>query len=191
MITDPFTQQFTIEDMLGAIRITWQGKKDMGGILTAGIWFLYNLFLIGLLAYFIQAGGFNFGPSQEVTLIMFILFAVVIMRAMYKRVIRLMEVLLNHEVIQIDSLGVTVERSGFLNIENKVVYPAERISSIRIAITGYARSLGLNFAPGGGFLIRFKLGGNQTFCRGISEADAAAALAKIQERFPQYREIKS
>ena len=109
----------------------------------------------------------------------------------FRRVRELTRALLKDELIEVDGQAVTFTRSGFLNIERKVAYPADSIAAVRTTRLGSDRCLYLTFILGGAALTRFRISMDQVFCRGISESDAAATLARIHERFPQYRDIKA
>jgi hypothetical protein len=181
MIPDPFTQQFKIEDTLTGIQITWLGKRDRSRVAGNALTILVNLLAVGVIAYYTGPGLFGDVTTRTVTLILLTIVGMYLLYRVYLRMKDLISILLNHEVIQIDSQAVTIERSGFLNQEQQVVYPADKIASIRSTASGNSRCL---------FLV-FIVGEPQIFCRGISEANAAATLAKIHERFPHYRDIKS
>jgi hypothetical protein len=178
-----------LEDTLNGIKITWQGKRDWNRFANNAFSVFLNLLVIGVIAYYAGMGFFSEMTAQTATLIMLVVLGAYMIYRIYRRMKDLTGALLNHEVIQIDSRAVTIMRSGFLNIEREVVYPAERITSIRTSVSAVNKYLFLNFAMGGDILTRFKLGRDQVFCLGISEADAKDVLEKIQARFPQYRDI--
>jgi hypothetical protein len=179
-----------IEDTPTGIRITWQGRKDWGRFSSSSLTILVNLLAVGVIAYYTGPGAIGDTNTRIVTLILLTIVGMYLLYRVYNRVKDLTTALLDHEVIQVDAQGVTIEHSGFLNVERQVVHPADRIQSIGITTLGLNRCLFLSFKTGGKILTSYKPGIDPIFCRGISEADATAALAKIQERFPQYRDIK-
>ena len=181
MITDPFTQQFKIEATITGIQITWLGKREGNRIAGNALTILVNLLAVGVIAYYTGPGLFGDVTTQTVTLILLTIVGMYLLYRIYNRLKDLAAALMAHEIIKIDSQGVTIERSGFLNQEQRVVYPADKIASIRSTTGGKDQSL---------FLVLI-VGEPQIFCRGINETDASTTLAKIQDRFPQYRDIKS
>jgi len=186
----PSPDQPAIEDTLTGLRITWQGRKDWGRFTSNSLAILVNLLAVGVIAYYTGPGAIGDTTTRIVTLILLTIIGMYLLYRVYDRVKDLTTTLLNHEVIQVDAQGVTIERSGFLNVERQVVYPADKIQSIRITTLGLTRCLFLSIKTGGEILSRTKLGIDQLFCRDISDAGATATLAKIQERFPQYRDIE-
>jgi hypothetical protein len=180
MITDPTTQQFKIEATMTGIRITWIGKREGSRIAGNAITILVNLLAVGVIAYYTGPGSFGDVTTRTVTLILLTIVGMYLLYRIYDRVKDLAATLLNHEVIQVDAQGVTIERSGFLHLQRQVVYTSDKIACIRSVASGNNQSL---------FLVLI-VGEPQIFCRGISETDATATLAKIQERLPQYRDIK-
>jgi hypothetical protein len=188
MITESNTTQLTTLDTLNGIKITWQGKQDWVKFFSSALSILYYLAIFGMIIYFYLSA--NFGGIPVLAVVITIAFLIYAIYYLFTRVMRLIEALLDHEVIQVEDKGVTIEKSGFLNIERQFVYPVEKIACIRMIAYGVTRSLGLTFASRGTIMTRLKLEGDCIFCRGISEADAVAMLGKIHERFPQYRVAK-
>jgi hypothetical protein len=190
MLTDPTNSHFTLSDTLSGISITWQGQRDWSRFTGNALTILINLLAIGVIAYYTSVGAFGDMTTRIVTLFVLTFVGMYLLYRVYRRLQDLTGALLHHESIQIDDQAVTIERSGFLNMERKVAYPADRIQSIRSTTGGSNRSLFLSFKLGGDALTRYGLGNDQVFCRGISEADATTVLGKIHDRFPQYRDVK-
>ncbi|MGA9397557.1 MAG: hypothetical protein WBV22_04780 [Anaerolineaceae bacterium] len=190
MITNPTTPQLTILDTLSGLQITWQGKKDWGRFFNSVFSLLYNLLFI-LLAVILYREGL-FYMLSPFSLAGIVIIAVVVYSAcrLIEVSLHLMDALLDREIIQIDARSLTIERSGFLNFERHVSIPAERIKNIKLGALGFPKSILVNLTKDGNFLSRFKLSGDVTFCRGISEADVTSVLGKIHERFPRYKDIK-
>jgi hypothetical protein len=191
MITDITQPRLTITDTINGIQITWQATKDWGRFANNAFSILLNLFVIGIIAYYIVTGSFDQLTSETATLVVLAVLTVYMLYRFYRRGREMIGAFLTHEVIQIDNQALTITRSGFMNIQREVAYPADRIQSIRSMASGYTRGLYPVFTLGGDALTRFRLGMDQVFCRGISESDAASTLARIHERFPRYQGIKA
>lgn len=191
MNTDPTMKQLSIEDTFSGIKIIWQGKRNWRRIQANAITFVYYLFFIWLALNWYQKGAFEGISLQAFLWFLVILLVVFVLYYMFKQAVRLLESLLDHELIQLDNRAVTIERSGFLNIKRQVVYPAERIRSIRLTASAVSSSLWIDFAPEVDRSTRIKLPAGTLFCRGIGETDATAVLGRIYERFPRYQEIKT
>jgi hypothetical protein len=184
------TPQYTLVDTLTGIKITWQGKKDWGRFTSNAFSILLNLAVIGIILYTFITGAYGELLSQTLMRVMIILLAAYMLYRLYRRLKDMTGALLAHEIIQIDNQALTIRRSGFMNIQREVAYPADKIQSICSLSTGVTRSLYPVFSVGGDALTRYRLGVDQVFCRGISEADEEVILSRIHERFPNYRDIK-
>jgi hypothetical protein len=189
-LTDSTTPQYTLVDTLTGIEITWQGKKDWGRFASYAFSILLNLVVIGIILYYFSTGAYGELLSQTLTLVMVILLTVYMLYRLYRRLKDMTGALLAHEIIQIDDQALTIRRSGFMNIQREVAYPADKIQSIRSMTSGVTRGLYPVFAVGGDALTRYQLGVDQVFCRGIDETDAMTVLGRIHERFPHYRYLK-
>jgi hypothetical protein len=189
-LTDSTTPQYTLVDTLTGIEITWQGKKDWGRFASYAFSILLNLVVIGIILYYFSTGAYGELLSQTLTLVMVILLTVYMLYRLYRRLKDMTGALLAHEIIQINDQALTIRRSGFMNIQREVAYPADKIQSIRSMTSGVTRGLYPVFAVGGDTLTRYQLGVDQVFCRGIDETDAAVVLGKIHARFPHYRYVK-
>ena len=189
-LTNSTTPLYTLEDNLTGLKISWQGKKDWGRFSTNAFQILLNLSVIGIIIYYARTGAYGELLSQTLSLVMVVLLGVYMLYRIFRRLKDMTGALLAQEIIQIDDQALTIRRSGFLNIQRAVAYPADKIQSIRSMNTGVTRGLYPVFSVGGDALTRYRLGVDQVFCRGISEADAAVILGRIHQRFPHYREIK-
>jgi hypothetical protein len=189
-LTDSTTPQYTLVDTLTGIEITWQGKKDWGRFASYAFSILLNLVVIGIILYYFSTGAYGELLSQTLTLVMVILLTVYMFYRLYRRLKDMTGALLAHEIIQINDQALTIRRSGFMNIQREVAYPADKIQSIRSMTSGVTRGLYPVFAVGGDALTRYQLGVDQVFCRGIDETDAMTVLGRIHERFPHYRYLK-
>jgi hypothetical protein len=190
-LTGPTSPQYTLEDSLTGLKITWQGKKDWGRFSSAAFTILINLFVAGVILWYADIDDYRVIVSQTATLILIILMGAYVIYRIVRKTRELMAALLDHEIIQIDNQTLTIERSGFLNIDRELVYPADKIQSIRASTSGFPHGLYPVFTVGGDALTRYRLGVDQVFCRGINADDAGVLLGKIHARFPQYRDVKS
>jgi hypothetical protein len=190
MTTNPITPQLSFEDTLNGLKITWQGKRDWNRVASNAFSVLVNLLAFGIIAYYAGMGFFSEVASQVLIWAIAALLSVYMIYRIYRRMKDLIGGLLGHEIIQIDDRAVEIERSGFLNIERQVTYPADKINSIRTTAIGVNSCFYLSFRMGGDFLTRSRLSTDQVFCRGISREDAEVILGKVYTRFPQYRDIK-
>ena len=190
-LTNSTTPLYSLEDSLTGLKITWQGKKDWGRFASNAFSILINLVVIGIILYYASTGAYGELLSQTLTFVMIILLTAYILYRLYRRLKDMTAALLAHEVIQIDNLSLTIRRSGFMNIQREVAYPADKIQCIRSLNTGITRGLYPVFSVGGDALTRYRLGLDQVFCRGITGADAAAVLTRIHERFPRFRDIQA
>jgi hypothetical protein len=183
--------QYTLDDSLTGLQITWQGKKDWGRFTSNAFSAFLILGVIGVILYYTSTGAYGELLSQTLTLVLVGLLSMYILYRLYRRLKDMTAALLAHEIIQIDDQTLTINRSGFMNIQREVAYPADQIQCIRSMHSGFAHGLYPVFRLGGDSLTRFRLGMDQVFCRGINQADAGIVLEKIYQRFPHFRDIKA
>lgn len=190
-LTNSTAPLYSLEDSLTGLKITWQGKKDWGRFASNAFSILINLVVIGIILYYFITGAYGELLSQTLILGMVVLLAAYMLYRLYRRLKDMTAALLAHEIIQIDDQALTIRRSGFINIQREVAYPADKIQCFRSLSTGVTRGLYPVFSVGGDALTRYRLGLDQVFCHGITEADAASVLTRIHERFPRFRDIQA
>jgi hypothetical protein len=192
MITGTISPNHPIlENTRTGIKITWQGKKDWGRFGNTAFMILLHLIVIGILLYYFITGNYAVLFSQTLTLVMVFLLVAYMLYRIYRLLMDLTNALLAHETIQVDDQALTITRSGFMNIQREVAYPADKIRSISSTSSGHTHGLYPVFLASGDILTRNRLGTDEVFCRGISEVDAEKTLTKIHELFPRYQVVKA
>jgi hypothetical protein len=192
IITNPTTSQISFQDTISGIRITFLGRQGWGRFIKALAEILFYLLIMAIaVARYLDYSRKGQSPFSPDGILLALIFIFMFIMCIYHS-IHLMETKLYLETILIDGQSVTIDRSGFMDIKRHVSIPATDIRSIGEGRHSGRRVLKINLQAGSPdqWLARLKTSIGQTFCLGICDIDAAAALVKIHERFPKYREIK-
>ena len=194
MTVNQTDSDFVIEDSFTSLKATSHGSAKWAMFLPSLVTFLAQAFcflpVVGLgLSSYVQK---NFSEAIQSMIWLFAL--VVVGLFLYRELLEIAEYAYTEEVILIDEHSITVEKSGFLFLKTRKIFPAENVrgilssSFVREQFNPLRR---LPFASSGfgAFMIyQDRLWKPfYTFGKSISKREAESFLESVYRKFPKYR----
>jgi len=191
-IQNNLSDNITIEDTLGYIKIIVKTKKRWGwlisGILEWAIVSLCALPLVGFAAVsFLQ----EYLPKNT-NILIWIFVGGLASYLIYAKFQEVLEYVFDNEIIEIDNISVKIEKCGWI-FRKKKEYPAEKIKYIMLFSFSekgpkILRSISTSKNIDSFWILHnYGLKRFRSFGRGIAAADARIVLEKIYTKFPQYK----
>ena len=181
--------QYTIEDTINGLVITYQGRKT---------WWLmvYPIIWIGLFIF----GMWNFIPSLfqlpaeriSFSYLAWITFELALFAyVLYMTVLVAIDALFDKENITINDRSITIEKSGFQTfIRNKEITTDGKLCffvvKARESMISFSTSKFISQLSKIGMLFDYTIDPMRCFMRGIPAKDAVSVMEKINSKYPNY-----